>query len=137
MTRKILLLFAVAIISLSAYPNKSLLFEYNRIQIKESFAKVDSMEKRIFVNLPGLETTQNFNLRDGDFDSPAFLLGCCLGPIGVAIILASDSDGKAGDAFKGFFGCLVPSAMFALGVYLEDPFLMHAAIDLAIAILDS
>jgi len=73
------------------------------------------------------------------FDDPpstAFFLGCCLGPIGVLIILAS-SDAGAGDVGKAITGCIVPSALFSLGIYFNDPFFIQLAIEIFIEVWSS
>jgi len=60
-------------------------------------------------------------------DISPFLIGCCLGPIGIGMLAASEN---SEDAIKAFFGCLIPTALFGVGLYTGDPMFIWAAFEI-------
>lgn len=126
------------------------LFSYDAKALENDFEDLERLENIVLYNeglslpelleksgISGLASGWQFQTPrpGGRGDIPPFVIGCCLGPVGVAILLAS-SDTDAELVFKSVFGCMIPSAIFSLGIYYEDPLLIHLAIDLAIEILE-
>jgi len=129
------------------YSNDFELFTYNSETLAQELFQLNEIEKTVFENNSldvnhlfangllsnTLETKAFFAFRPGDDNIPAFYLGCCLGPIGIAILLSS-KDSSGDDVGKAIFGCLFPSAIFALGIYTDDPMLIKLAIEIFIEV---
>ncbi len=117
------------------------LFSYNKNAVEESFRALDEIENCITLNISELNNQPPEILLTAfsshlliDPDNSAFLIGCCLGPVGLALIWTAGGDGEA--FIRGTFGCIIPSGIFALGLYTSDPMLIHLAVDLAITFLE-
>lgn len=123
-------------------------FSYNEEEINAEFEELSELEESLFeeikynplyvlnspeVNQFDFDFSSNFNYSNS-IDDAAFLVGCCLGPVGLVIILASEPEEN--EVLQAVGGCIIPSAMFALGIYYKDMFLIEAALDLASMIFE-
>lgn len=79
------------------------------------------------------ENSLKLTYDDGPLGMSAFALGCCLGPIGLAVLLSSDS-ASGEEIAQGFFGCVIPSALLGLGIYLGDPVLIATAFEIFVEV---
>jgi len=140
------LLFFVTTSFSNTYEN----FTYNKNELECEFSELTQLENFVnehksltlsdMLNSSGLlpaSLLQNLEMMprftNDDPPNTAFILGCCLGPIGVLILLAS-SDASADDVGKSVVGCIVPSALFGLGIYFDDPFLIQLAVEIFIEV---
>ena len=133
----------------SGFASHADLFEYNSKEIDEAFVELEKLEAFVEQNQ---EMSQSFLLKNQSIapdgcqkafsgnsalgsDLPPFLLGCCLGPIGVVMIIAmADSDVEL--VLKSIFGCGIPTALFSLGIYFQDPILIEAAVEIFYIFID-
>lgn len=136
-------LLASQLIANSTSPNK--LFELDK-NIYSQFDELDKLESIIIQkhllpiknlidinNILSKKTNYNKSKQAKSLklyydDISPFLLGCCLGPIGIGILLVSAEDTEA--VYKSVCGCLIPSALMGIGIYTGDPFIMWTAVEI-------
>jgi len=129
------------------YASDDFIFSYDKTLVEEQLSELTAAEQSIdlfgLTSMDQLKTTFDFIVHQPNSDGhhgepdhdhvPGFYWGCCLGPIGVLILLSAHNDDP--DAvYQAVFGCLVPSAIFAIGLYTGDPMLIELAIDIFVEV---
>lgn len=142
----VVILLVVAI-NFSTKANCSDVFELNRSEIENEFVELNQLEGFVKLNeniclsdiyhenLPFVNNLGQPSTPNDPGNDMAFMWGCCLGPIGVLILISSSNDPEL--VAKSIVGCLIPSALFTLGIYTGDPMLIQAAIEIAVEIWSS
>jgi hypothetical protein len=149
--KTILISFLLLLVVFNASATDADMFAIDKAKIYSELSELTLLENQIYAvvdNSLSAEPDANVALDnslsntslsvlkpEGGIDESAFWLGCCLGPIGVAIIIAnSESDGEI--IAKSILGCVVPSGLFTLGVITKDPFLIHLAIEIFVEVFE-
>lgn len=109
------------------------LFEYDTVNINNQFKELKQLEKQLaIVKKAGLQQLKNNSFHvygyetinpdfcDLDDMDPyyAFTFGCCLGPIGVAMVFAAEN-GDTGEVTLSIVGCLIPTSLLITYTILE------------------
>jgi len=155
---KVFILFVLLLTSQISLANKhcdnggdvySELFSYNQQQVDDQLKEISFIEQSLQsqVDWNGGESLLQNSLQQAQTKFPntvielkdgmpaAFWLGCCLGPIGLGIIIVNHESGE--DIGKAVLGCVLPSTLFTLGVVTEDPFLIELAVEIFLSVFDS
>ncbi len=112
---------------------KACIFEYDTAKINAQFIELNQLEKQLAViKKTGRNELQNkgfqvygYNEINPDFCDLdgldpyyAFTFGCCLGPIGVAMVFVAEN-GDTGDVTLSIVGCLIPTSLLITYTILE------------------
>ncbi len=144
------LVLVCLLISSFTYASEADLFSYDKDQITAEMADLNVLETQLEENnytLPGqsllnftVVSTSNFGsnkpfnqMRLNGIEDAAFFLGCCLGPLGVIMVVAQGEFEAAG---KAIVGCVIPTGLITLGIITDDPFLIQLAVEIFLEVFD-
>lgn len=122
-------LFATSTEKLFTYDEQAISAEFQELTQLEHYVLenegitiTEMIEKNhplVFHNSLNLNSTCSSTFSD---DVPAFCCGCCLGPVGVALVYLA-TDGDVSEVSESIIGCMVPVAISVVAAIFEEAWL--------------